>query len=204
MNKEELLEVGKPILFNQEMVIAVLNSKRYLPSKIYKVNYKHLPEEEILLMRIINGIEINKKTNCWEWQRAKNIHGYGTITINRATRTVYREMYKLINGEITDELHVLHDCDNPSCCNPKHLHLGTISDNMKECYDRGRSKLRPVSLRGTKNPNHKITELDVIKIRNKYQNGLKQIEIAKIFNISQTQVSDIVNYKAWKQLGGCK
>lgn len=43
---------------------------------------------------------------------------------------------------------VLHKCNNPQCCNPKHLVLGTPSDNAKWRSACGRSR----DVAGDKNP----------------------------------------------------
>lgn len=54
----------------------------------------------------------------------------------RGTR---REWHKL-RGPIPEGLEVCHTCDNPRCKNPEHWFLGNRSDNMKDCYKKGRLK----------------------------------------------------------------
>jgi hypothetical protein len=81
---------------------------------------------------------------CWLWTagtfRLRN--GYGKFGADpAASRTVYahRFAYELSHGPIPPGLLVCHHCDNPPCCNPAHLFLGTIADNMRDMSDKGRA-----------------------------------------------------------------
>lgn len=76
---------------------------------------------------------------CWTWTA---YHGgrYGTFGIRHGT-TIYahRFAYLTEHGAIADGLSVLHGCDNPQCCNPAHLFLGTQADNMRDKAAKGRN-----------------------------------------------------------------
>ena len=42
-------------------------------------------------------------------------------------------------GEETVAMCICHSCDNPQCCNPSHLFLGTFADNNSDRANKGRS-----------------------------------------------------------------
>ncbi len=68
----------------------------------------------------------------------------------------HRVSYELHNGPIPSGMNVLHECDNPSCCNPNHLFLGTQIDNVADRTVKGRSA------RGGKIGTAKLTEQDPV------------------------------------------
>jgi hypothetical protein len=86
--------------------------------------------------------KVNKTDSCWLWTAAiRGKSGYGAIRVNRKTVDSHRLSYKLHNGEIPENMYVCHTCDNPLCCNPKHLWLGTMKQNMQDMHSKGRAKV---------------------------------------------------------------
>lgn len=75
---------------------------------------------------------------CMNWLRAKNQHGYGRVYYEGRVSSAHRAIWKHFNGSIPDGMCVLHKCDNTSCCNEKHLFLGTQLDNMRDMVSNGR------------------------------------------------------------------
>jgi len=77
---------------------------------------------------------------CWIWTRAANKAGYGKIGSGEGAGTLatHRVSWELTNGRVPDGLFVLHRCDNPPCCNPAHLFLGTSRDNTQDMIAKGR------------------------------------------------------------------
>jgi hypothetical protein len=78
---------------------------------------------------------------CLVFMGCRNSEGYGRITEGgHAGRIVYahRVAWELVHGPIPEGLLVLHTCDNPPCCNPAHLRVGTHLENIQEMYDRKR------------------------------------------------------------------
>lgn len=76
---------------------------------------------------------------CMEWTGGRNSWGYGLFKVRtergRVNRLAHRVAYAMAKGD-PGKLFVRHACDNPLCCNPAHLSLGTQRDNE---HDKGRS-----------------------------------------------------------------
>lgn len=75
---------------------------------------------------------------CWRWLGAKSSHGYGSAKALGKNARAHRVAYALANGPIPPGVVVMHSCDNPRCCNPAHLSLGSQSSNILDCVTKGR------------------------------------------------------------------
>ncbi len=89
---------------------------------------------------------------------------------------------------------VLHKCDNPPCVNPDHLFLGNALINRRDCLAKGRTA------RGELSGKTRLTEAEVLSIRQMYSAGVGTDEIAKAFNICATSSSFIATGRSWKHL----
>ena len=94
-----------------------------------------------------------------------------------------------IDGQV-----VCHSCDTPPCVEPQHLFLGTQADNMEDMAAKGRSTL------GSRNPNRKLVESDVLAIRKMRREGLTLKVISSVFGVNQASVSMICNRKTWNHV----
>ncbi len=81
------------------------------------------------------------ENGCWEWTACTNKAGYGRIIFRGKAWLAHRLSFQTFIGPIINGLHVCHHCDNPPCVNPKHLFLGTDSDNMHDMVSKGRHPL---------------------------------------------------------------
>lgn len=89
--------------------------------------------------RLMQAIKVNESTGCWEWENGRSTSGgYGVLSINNKQEKAHRAMWRSEFGEIPEGMCVLHKCDNPPCCNPDHLFLGTVADNNKDRDSKGR------------------------------------------------------------------
>jgi hypothetical protein len=167
-----------------------------MPRGIYEhkkwvLPYRGTPEERFW-KRVKQG---KTENDCWDWLGAK-LQGYRQIRINHKSIKTHRFSYELHKGKIPKWLGVLHHCDNPPCCNPKHLFLGTHKENMADRDIKGRQKLPDV--RGEKNGMAKLTKEKVEKIRELYATGKYTLqELGLMFGTNFRNVSQIINKKRW-------
>jgi hypothetical protein len=144
--------------------------------------------------------------SCWNWTAALNQNGYGVWGGNRKiglkSGIAHRAAWVLTYGPIPDGMFICHHCDNPPCCNPAHLFLGTPQDNMDDMDRKGRrvSVSRPADL----NPNAKLTWDDVREIRRLYRRGVRGCGskvLAERFGTTHQSVLAIVNNRQWIEVG---
>jgi hypothetical protein len=81
-------------------------------------------------------VDSSSADGCWEWT-GRRVDEYGQFDIFGSSWKAHRFAWMLTNGDPGD-LCVCHSCDNPPCCNPAHLFLGTKQDNAMDMVDKGR------------------------------------------------------------------
>lgn len=145
------------------------------------------------------NVKRNSPDDCWEWQGCRNKGGYGVScgpnyrTLNRYGRVVlaHRLAVILTTGENPKGKFVCHKCDNPPCCNPRHLFVGTPLDNSRDAARKGRH------LRGEENPHAKLTRKDIEFIRS---SPLRNVDLSAIFLVENSHISAIRSRKKWKHV----
>jgi hypothetical protein len=143
-------------------------------------------------------------TGCWEWQGALGSGGYGVfsyrgkqVRAHRASLAAYCErpdiLEPCINGGARP-VYVLHSCDNPKCCNPDHLRLGTPQDNADDARSRNR---RPEFITGLP---RKLTDEQAIEVYAAAQTWDGMCDMMKKYRMSQSSVQDIASRRTYKHI----
>jgi hypothetical protein len=131
---------------------------------------------------------------CWEWTARRHRQGYGEIMIGRRKTKAHRVSWTIARGPIPDGVCVLHRCDNPACCNPDHLFLGTQADNIHDMVRKGR---QGTGNRSGARPNCKLTPEIAAAIRKEWSERPTQKTLAQRYGVSQGAVSLVVRKKTW-------
>ena len=139
--------------------------------------------------RFWEKVNVCSPDDCWEWKAFRSEWGYGLLNVNGHPESAHRISYELHFGCIPDGMFVCHKCDNPPCVNPSHLWLGTHQDNTD---DRTQKSRQPV---GENHPSAKLTDIQVIEIRERYAQGEFQRDLAIEYGVAQSNISQIVNRK---------
>lgn len=152
--------------------------------------------------RFWSKVAILESDECWEWQACKTKKGYGHFGIGRMLVRAHRVAWALVcgNGDFPIE-HVLHRCDNPPCCNPRHLFLGSSADNTADMLRKGRGKSPPRMI-GEAHVEARLTEAQVVTMRFRRAAGETTLALAREFRVSHSLVSTICIGKTWKHAGG--
>jgi hypothetical protein len=87
-------------------------------------------------------VDFGDESACWPWNGTRNLAGYGRFWLDGSRHGAHRISVLIATRKWAGGLFVLHSCDNPPCCNPAHLRIGTAADNAQDASSRGRT-LRP-------------------------------------------------------------
>lgn len=145
-------------------------------------------------MEFWRNVDMKSDDECWPWKRSLNGKGYGLLQFDpmRTTQKAHRVSYLLTFGAIPERKHVLHRCDNPSCCNPYHLYVGTNSDNAHDRMTRGRQQ------RGEATARAKLTPKMVREIREEYIEKQTSCErLADRYPCNASSIWLVLTYKSW-------
>jgi len=132
---------------------------------------------------------------------------YGVVKQGQKVKRVHRLVWEDECGPIPGGFLVCHACDNPPCCNVRHLFLGTHSDNARDKVAKGRmplmhgrmprgddhwSRRNPEKVaRGHGHKGAKLTPDQVAKIRAEPQAWGVNARLAREYGVSHTTIVKI-------------
>lgn len=154
-----------------------------------------------------SNVAIGDRDQCWPWRgiffsKIMPAGAYGRYNnVAYKTRRAHRVAYIKSNGPIGDDVVVRHDCDNPACCNPNHLKIGTHQDNSNDMAERRRFRppardLRPGTIT-------KLAKLEAIwgdYVNMRRLNGGKRIQNGQY---EELEIKHCVSSKTIRQLINC-
>jgi hypothetical protein len=136
---------------------------------------------------------------CIIWPFSVDGHGYGHMGTHKRVRKVAIIVCELRYGpKPSPEYEAAHgSCHNRACINYRHLSWKTHRDNS---LDRHRDRTIS-SYFGINNPNSRLTEQQIVEIRELYHvRGWSRRNIVRKFNIQHYHAQAIINGKIWKHV----
>lgn len=151
--------------------------------------------------RFWSKVDRKGEDECWNWSAAvrRKDEGYGAFWMNGRHRPSNQVAYELSAGPVPCGMVVCHSCDNPRCCNPAHLFIGTNLDNNDDKVAKHRHA------HGSTMGTAKLTEADVVEIRAAKIHGKRAphglaIALAERFGVKAQTISEIWGRKSWKHI----
>jgi hypothetical protein len=135
-------------------------------------------DKSALYARFWAKVRKGEPNECWPWTGYVRPSGHGATTHQCFGILASRKAWILTHGPIRDGKCVNHRCDNPLCCNPGHMYLGTRADNMIDRW----GKTAPGERIPRGRP-HVITSTGLEKLWEMQRNGATRKECAAVFNV---------------------
>ena len=147
--------------------------------------------------RFWSKVDVRSEDECWPWTASvrRKDEGYGAFWMNGRHHPANRVALQLSGVDIPEDMVACHKCDNPRCCNPKHLFVGTPLENNDDKVLKGRHS------RGSSHGMAKLTDEQIAEIRSHKPPGVKKVraglpqELANKFGIARAYVSVIYSSK---------
>lgn len=135
-------------------------------------------------------VAVGGADECWPWLESCNPSGYGQFNINGKSERAHRVAFLLTYGHLPTPCG-LHTCDNPPCCNPRHIIEGTRGENVEDMMSKGRGKQRNQA---------RLTDEQVKEIRARVDEGEMQVSLAEEFGVGKPAMSAIINRRTYRHI----
>lgn len=141
-----------------------------------------------------------QQDGCWGWRGSISGTGYARIQTGRGGIVIASRLsWEIHNGPIPAGMYICHHCDNPVCCNPKHLFVGTPAENYQDCVNKGRAhSLDGVRPEGETHHSAKLTAEKASEIRRRARSGESQRSLARAFGVALSSIQAVVHMETWR------
>jgi hypothetical protein len=130
---------------------------------------------------------------CLEFMGSRSPKGYGSFHARgRNNFPAHRFAWVCKNGPVPKGMCVLHRCDNPACCNVRHLFLGSNTDNVADKVNKSRQA------KGSKLG--KVTDDIVRQIRARTKRHGMISETARELGLDASTVWSIYHGDTWRHV----
>ena len=133
---------------------------------------------------------------CLEWPFILDRNGYGRISIEGKSHGVHRLICGILAGrDLRTNEDAMHACDNPPCCNPRHLSIGSRADNLEDARRKGRLS------RKHRSPLATYSDEDVLTLRVMYASRTGNIKtLARKCGITYNAAKKMIRRDSYKHL----
>lgn len=146
-------------------------------------------------------VDKNGPNGCWIWNGCRDKWGYGDLSWFNKHIQAHRLAWKLLRGD-PGKLDCLHKCNNPPCCNPDHLYLGTDLENARDRTIAG------THTHGERSGQAKLTDKEALEIRAKYWRKVSgkrttasnAVELSKVYGVTPQTISQVALGRRWTHL----
>lgn len=148
--------------------------------------------DEKTIARFWSKVDRRGPDRCWEWQAARLHFGHGAFSLMGRQIHAHRfAMMVALAGDIPDGMFVLHNCDNPPCCNPAHLYVGTQRQNVEDRERRHRGA------KGSACGMAKLTPSAVRDIRCSLAKGATAASLGRRYHVTKQSICNIAHRRTW-------
>lgn len=144
------------------------------------------------LQWVLNTALASETDECVPVPFAPGSHGYCALTTSSGRTLVHRYICEVTHGAPPTAAHeAAHSCGRRLCVNKRHLRWATPKENQAD------KLLHGTSLRGERHNGAKLTQEEVMAIRNSSDS---QNSMAARFGVCQQTISDIKRGRRWAWL----
>lgn len=161
------------------------------------------------IARFWSHVAVGAPDACWPWKAGRFKGGYGQFKVHGRSIKTHRIAFRLFHGVDAVGQLIRHTCDNPPCCNGRHMIAGNATENAADAIER--SRFRPASgerhgsrthpertARGERVGGAKLTEDQVKEIRALYAGGgITQAAMGQRFGVKRETIGRITRGQNW-------